>query len=124
MPKNSLGNNTPNAVETFGSCTSRLRPHKVRQSSSLCSIEFDLQIVMETAAVANVGLEAPSSLLCTPTLACPDPTGCRRRWGRGRSRTRSKEGLTYTELGLTTRPRRFSIARVEGRSEVRNPRKE
>lgn len=77
---------------------------------------------METAAAANVGLKAPSTLLCTPTLASPDPTEC--RWGRGRSRTRSKEGLTYTELGLTTRPRRFSLARMEGRREVRNPTKE
>ena len=79
---------------------------------------------METAAAANVGLKAPSTLLCTPTLASPDPTGCRKRWGRGPSRTRSKEGLTYTELGLRTRPRRFSLARMEGRSEVRNPTKE
>ena len=108
----------------MGCCTSRLRPHRVRQSPSFCSIEFDLQIVMETAAAANVGLKAPSTLLCTPTLASPDPTGCRKRWGRGPSRTRSKEGLTYTELGLRTRPRRFSLARMEGRSEVRNPTKE
>lgn len=40
-----------------------------------------------------------------------------------RSGTRGKEGLTYTELGLTARPRRLSTPRVEGRSGMRSPRK-
>lgn len=107
---------------TFGCSTTFLRPHGVRQSPSLRSSKFDLEIGSGERCCGELGLGGPRHPSQHPTLRVhPNPTAGPRTCASGPLRDQRQGGLTYAEWGLTARPRLLSTALMEGGVECDAP---